>query len=150
MNIKNLRKNKKGFTLIEIIVVVVILAVLMAVAVPSVLKYLGEADNSKYMTQANGQVTETQAELAKSYSTTSNKATWVAKATIMVAGNPKVNSVKVFKTDPVTVGKDSWTGDGEELVAGESPEIITSYEVTFEDGTKALVRINQDVIVDPK
>lgn len=31
--------NKKGFTLIEIIVVVVVLAVLMAVAVPSVLKY---------------------------------------------------------------------------------------------------------------
>ncbi|MFQ9633806.1 MAG: prepilin-type N-terminal cleavage/methylation domain-containing protein, partial [Coprobacillus cateniformis] len=29
-----MRKNKKGFTLIEIIVVVVILAVLMAVAVP--------------------------------------------------------------------------------------------------------------------
>ena len=38
-----MRKNKKGFTLIEIIVVVVILAVLMAVAVPSVLKYLNTA-----------------------------------------------------------------------------------------------------------
>ena len=55
MNIKKLRelkKNKKGFTLIEIIVVVVILAVLMAVAVPSVMKYLSEADNAKYMAQA--------------------------------------------------------------------------------------------------
>ena len=55
MNIKKLRelkKNKKGFTLIEIIVVIVILAVLMAVAVPSVLNYLNEADNAKYMAQA--------------------------------------------------------------------------------------------------
>lgn len=42
-------KNKKGFTLIEIIVVVVILAVLLAVAVPSVLKYLDEADNAKFL-----------------------------------------------------------------------------------------------------
>lgn len=42
-------KNKKGFTLIEIIVVVVILAVLLAVAVPSVLKYLNEADSAKFL-----------------------------------------------------------------------------------------------------
>ena len=52
MNIKKLkemRKNKKGFTLIEIIVVGVIFAVLMAVSVPSVLKNMGEADDAKYM-----------------------------------------------------------------------------------------------------
>lgn len=42
-----MRINKKGFTLIEIIVVVVVMAVLMAVAVPSVMKYLGEADVAK-------------------------------------------------------------------------------------------------------
>ena len=43
MNIKKLkemRKNKKGFTLIEIIVVVVIFGVLIAVAVPYVFKYI--------------------------------------------------------------------------------------------------------------
>ena len=34
-------RNRKGFTLIEIIVVIVILAVLMAVAVPSVMSYIG-------------------------------------------------------------------------------------------------------------
>lgn len=45
-----MKKNKKGFTLIEIIVVIVILAVLMAVAVPSVLKYINEADSAKYLT----------------------------------------------------------------------------------------------------
>lgn len=45
-----MRKNKKGFTLIEIIVVVVVLAVLMAVAVPSVLKYIHEADDAKVYT----------------------------------------------------------------------------------------------------
>ncbi|MEG0367851.1 MAG: prepilin-type N-terminal cleavage/methylation domain-containing protein [Coprobacillus sp.] len=45
-----MKKNKKGFTLIEIIVVVVVLAVLMAVAVPAVLNYVKEADSAKYLT----------------------------------------------------------------------------------------------------
>lgn len=70
MNIKKLRelkKNKKGFTLIEIIVVIVILAVLMAVAVPSVLNYLNEADNAKYMAQARTVLTTAQAETVKAY-----------------------------------------------------------------------------------
>ncbi|WP_231385222.1 prepilin-type N-terminal cleavage/methylation domain-containing protein [Candidatus Stoquefichus massiliensis] len=58
-------KNKKGFTLIEIIVVVVILAVLMAVAVPSVLKYLDEADDAKYMAQARSAYTIMKTEITK-------------------------------------------------------------------------------------
>ena len=37
------RFNKKGFTLVEIIVVLVILAILAAIAVPSVLGYVEEA-----------------------------------------------------------------------------------------------------------
>lgn len=68
MNIKKLRelkKNKKGFTLIEIIVVVVILAVLLAVAVPSVLSYLNEADNAKYEAQARAALIAAQTEVAK-------------------------------------------------------------------------------------
>lgn len=36
-------KNKKGFTLVEIIVVLVILAILAAIAVPSVIGYVNEA-----------------------------------------------------------------------------------------------------------
>lgn len=71
MNIKKLRelkKNKKGFTLIEIIVVIVILAVLMAVAVPSVLKYLNEADDAKYMAQGRSIMTTAEAEAVKAFS----------------------------------------------------------------------------------
>ena len=39
-------KNKKGFTLVEIIVVLVILAILAAIAVPSVIGYVNEAKES--------------------------------------------------------------------------------------------------------
>ena len=41
------RFNKKGFTLVEIIVVLVILAILAAIAVPSVLGYVEEAKKEK-------------------------------------------------------------------------------------------------------
>lgn len=58
-------KNKKGFTLIEIIVVIVILAVLMAVAVPSVLSYMNEGKNAKYQTVARAVLINAQTEYAK-------------------------------------------------------------------------------------
>lgn len=58
-------KNKKGFTLIEIIVVIVILAVLMAVAVPSVLGYINEGNNAKYETIARSVLINAQTEYAK-------------------------------------------------------------------------------------
>ena len=40
----NDKENKKGFTLIEIIVIVTILAVLMSIAVPSIMKYIDEGN----------------------------------------------------------------------------------------------------------
>lgn len=46
------RFNKKGFTLVEIIVVLVILAILAAIAVPSVLGYVEEAKKEKYIAEA--------------------------------------------------------------------------------------------------
>lgn len=45
-------KNKKGFTLIEIIVVLVILAILAAAAVPSMLGFVEEARGKAYIAEA--------------------------------------------------------------------------------------------------
>lgn len=61
-------KNRKGFTLIEIIVVIVILAVLMAVAVPSVMSYIGEGNKAKYESVARTVLVNTQTEYAKAVS----------------------------------------------------------------------------------
>ena len=58
-------KNKKGFTLIEIIVVIVILAVLMAVAVPSVMSYMNEGKNAKFQTVGRAVLINAQTEYAK-------------------------------------------------------------------------------------
>lgn len=67
-NLKNLRKNKKGFTLVEVIVVLVILSILIAIAVPSVLKYVDEANNAKYEAQAHGAMIAAETSIVKDYS----------------------------------------------------------------------------------
>lgn len=46
------KKNKKGFTLIEVIVVIAILAILGAILVPSVLGYRMKAEKSNIQTSA--------------------------------------------------------------------------------------------------
>ena len=59
------RFNKKGFTLVEIIVVLVILAILAAIAVPSVLGYVEEAKKEKYIAEAKSIYTVIQVEETK-------------------------------------------------------------------------------------
>lgn len=59
------RFNKKGFTLVEIIVVLVILAIFAAIAVPSVLGYVEEAKKEKYIAEARSIYTVIQVEETK-------------------------------------------------------------------------------------
>ncbi len=61
---KKLRKNKKGFTLIELIVVIAILAILAAIAIP---RFVGTTD------------------LAKDRANTANKATLTSAAQVYIA-----------------------------------------------------------------
>ena len=58
-------KNKKGFTLVDIIVVLVILAILAAIAVPSVIGYVNEAKESRYIQEAHSIYTVVETEVAK-------------------------------------------------------------------------------------
>ena len=58
-------KDKKGFTLVEIIVVLVILAILAAIAVPSVIGYVDEAKKSRYIQEAHSIYTVIQTEEAR-------------------------------------------------------------------------------------
>ena len=62
--------NKKGFTLVELIVVIVIVLILAAVLVPNVMKYIDDAKKSAFQAEASGYLTELQAEEAKTFAST--------------------------------------------------------------------------------
>lgn len=66
--LREMRNNKKGFTLIEMIVVIVIIAILVALAVPAVMGYVSDAREAKLKAAASAGVTTMQVAMAKSES----------------------------------------------------------------------------------
>ena len=70
MNERNetcLKKDARGFTLVELIVVLVILAILAAILIPALLGYIDEAKKKQYILDAKNIMTAAQAELTKLY-----------------------------------------------------------------------------------
>ncbi|HCA20997.1 MAG TPA: hypothetical protein DEO87_01315 [Lachnospiraceae bacterium] len=57
----------KGFTLVELIVVLVILAILAAILVPALLGYIDRAREKQYVLNARSYLTASQAELSSIY-----------------------------------------------------------------------------------
>lgn len=59
------KKDKKGFTLIELIVVLVILGIILAITIPAVTSYIGDAQDAKYLAQARSVFVVAEVERAK-------------------------------------------------------------------------------------
>ncbi len=59
--------NKKGFTLVELIVVIVIILILAAVMIPNVMRYIGQARESTFQSDASAYLTEVQGYAAEGY-----------------------------------------------------------------------------------
>ncbi|MHB1315053.1 MAG: prepilin-type N-terminal cleavage/methylation domain-containing protein [Christensenellales bacterium] len=49
---KKIRKNKKGFTLVEIIIVIAIIAILAAILIPTMSGYITAAEDQQYIANA--------------------------------------------------------------------------------------------------
>ena len=69
---RKLRKNKKGFTLVELIVVIAIIAVLAAIIVPNMIKYLENAKQSELNSTATSIYQAASAAWTDAYSNNGN------------------------------------------------------------------------------
>jgi len=67
---KNFRKNQKGFTLVEMLVVVAMLGVLAAVAIPNLGKFIGKGKTEAYATELHDIQTAVTAMLSESATAT--------------------------------------------------------------------------------
>lgn len=62
--IRSLKKNKKGFTLVELLAVIVILAVLIVIAMPSVLQIMENSRRSAFETEVKSYLKAAQTQYA--------------------------------------------------------------------------------------
>lgn len=88
-------KNKKGFTLVELIVVLVILAILAALLVPALTGYIDKANKQKVTAECRMVVMAAQTEASEEYGKLDSKVTEANKAsTIATAMNTNVADIK--------------------------------------------------------
>ena len=118
LNTWNLKKNKKrGFTLIELIIVIVILAVLMAVAIPSLTGYINEAKTTGKIVECRQAVTAAQTTAIRHYGATRQATNGAADATFIsevvtlseIPAGAVINNIMCSNN---TVSELSYTNDG--------------------------------------
>jgi prepilin-type N-terminal cleavage/methylation domain-containing protein len=121
-------KNKKGFTLVEVIVVLVILAILMAIAVPALTGYIAKANNKAAEAEGRTLLTAVQtiASGAEHGYGTNGYPNYVKE-------NNKLEEMdlgRVATEAGILIGDDNITGDED----GEGSQTIT--ELEFDDNHK--------------
>ena len=160
-----MKKNNKGFTLVELIVVLVILAILAAILVPTLLGYIDRARSEKDFSTAQTVRVAAQAAIDQAYgegyiadgsytdsgkTIGTNKVTSIENMAGTIAGGVNVDSNGVAT---LTNGKTTYlstVGKYEELVyklAGVDTTKVTAYSFTYANGiiTTGTVTINGHV-----
>lgn len=100
--LEELKKDQKGFTLVELIVVLVILAILAALLVPALLGYIDRAKSSKYLEEARSIYTAIQAVNDEKYAKTKAPVANTIDSTDMASVNKLVTPTNLIAATVVS------------------------------------------------
>ncbi|MGL5258137.1 MAG: prepilin-type N-terminal cleavage/methylation domain-containing protein [Proteocatella sp.] len=143
---KNLRKNKKGFTLVEIIVVLVIIAVLAAAAIPTMIGFVEDSKGKAEIANARAAYIACQAIATEEYAVDGSVEFGTGAYTIggtAPSGKDDIQKKldQMLKVDlnsaKVTVTEAN--GKVSKVVYSSVAKNSKYYEVTIEDGKAAKV-----------
>lgn len=126
MLLLNARKTNEGFTLIEILVILVIIGILAAISVPSFLGLLNRNKVNNALAQVRGALQETQREAirkSKSCSVTLDTTSTLNKVTgtCLVTGNRNLNGINIrSNVSPITFNFRGGTGSRGTIVVAST------------------------------
>lgn len=129
--LREMKKNQKGFTLVEVIVVLVILAIMAAILIPSLIGYIDKAKENTIVSETRSIVTAVQAVASEQYGFHKD-----ATTVQVAAGETKYD--KDAKT--ITVGLDEVMklSEVEGLTASN---VVVEFNGTLGDGSAAKAKI---------
>ncbi len=121
-------KKNKGFTLVEVIVILVILAILAAVLIPSLTTYIDKAREKTIAANARGAYVATQALLSEKYGTS---ATFVASGSVGTDGTVTKGTLVIDDDDILELAQlDGFDTDPTIAYAYDDAATITGFNYT--------------------
>jgi len=132
---KRIVRNKKGFTLIEIIVVLVIIAILVAAAIPAMIGFVDDARGKAYASEARVGLVAAQAVVTELVTSGAN--------TSPTSNDVTTNPTFVRMTSDVTGGATAFSGIVIDAANSRVTGIVYdsgTYTITISGGTTTVVK----------
>lgn len=121
---KNRKNNKKGFTLVEVIVVLVILAILAAIMIPALTGWIEKANKKTALVEARSALLALQTEASENYNNIDKSVTTLPEKYV-------TDAEELAELEAKSITKDSVTISNTKKITAFTYTSSTGYTVTY-------------------